>query len=117
MCDVTKKDQCEAVAQQIIQDFGAVDILINNAGITQPIRIMGIRTPALRRGVRCQPEGHVISFAGLYPAHDQPRPRLYRFDILGFRADGRRVFWRAALLCGKGRHAWLDQGHGSRACA
>lgn len=27
-CDVTQKDQCEAVAQQIIQDFGAVDILI-----------------------------------------------------------------------------------------
>jgi NAD(P)-dependent dehydrogenase (short-subunit alcohol dehydrogenase family) len=39
---VTKKDQCEAVAQQIIKDFGGVDILINNAGITQPIRIMGI---------------------------------------------------------------------------
>ena len=31
------------MAQQIIQDFGAVDILINNAGITQPIRIMGIQ--------------------------------------------------------------------------
>ena len=43
MCDVTKKDQCEGVAQRIIQDFGAVDILINNAGITQPIRIMGIQ--------------------------------------------------------------------------
>jgi NAD(P)-dependent dehydrogenase (short-subunit alcohol dehydrogenase family) len=42
VCDVTKKDQCEAVAQQIIKDFGGVDILINNAGITQPIRIMGI---------------------------------------------------------------------------
>ncbi len=43
VCDVTKKDQCESVAQQIIQDFGAVDILINNAGITQPIRIMGVQ--------------------------------------------------------------------------
>jgi len=42
VCDVTKKDQCEGVAHQIIKDFGAVDILINNAGITQPIRIMGI---------------------------------------------------------------------------
>jgi NAD(P)-dependent dehydrogenase (short-subunit alcohol dehydrogenase family) len=42
VCDVTKKDQCEGVARQIIEDFGGVDILINNAGITQPIRIMGI---------------------------------------------------------------------------
>src|SRR3984957_9257228 len=42
VCDVTKKDQCEGVARQIIEDFGGVDVLINNAGITQPIRIMGI---------------------------------------------------------------------------
>lgn len=42
-CDVTKKDDCERVAQEIIKDFGAVDILINNAGITQPIRIMAIK--------------------------------------------------------------------------
>src|SRR6202162_6250483 len=42
VCDVTKKEQCEGVARQIIEDFGAVDVLINNAGITQPIRIMGI---------------------------------------------------------------------------
>jgi NAD(P)-dependent dehydrogenase (short-subunit alcohol dehydrogenase family) len=31
------------VARLIIDDFGAVDILINNAGITQPIRIMDIK--------------------------------------------------------------------------
>jgi NAD(P)-dependent dehydrogenase (short-subunit alcohol dehydrogenase family) len=42
VCDVTKKEDCERVARQIIDDFGAVDILINNAGITQPIRIMDI---------------------------------------------------------------------------
>src|ERR1700743_587667 len=40
VCDVTKKDQCEGVARQIIEDFGGVDTLINNAGITQPTRIM-----------------------------------------------------------------------------
>ncbi len=43
VCDVTKKDECERVAQEIIKDFGAIDVLINNAGITQPIRIMGIK--------------------------------------------------------------------------
>jgi NAD(P)-dependent dehydrogenase (short-subunit alcohol dehydrogenase family) len=43
VCNVTKKDECEGVARQIIDEFGAVDILINNAGITQPIRIMGIK--------------------------------------------------------------------------
>jgi NAD(P)-dependent dehydrogenase (short-subunit alcohol dehydrogenase family) len=43
VCNVTKKDECEGVARRIIDEFGAVDILINNAGITQPIRIMGIK--------------------------------------------------------------------------
>ncbi len=117
VCDVTKKDQCEGVAQQIIQDFGAVDILINNAGITQPIRIMGDSTSKLRRGLGCQLEGYVICLSGFYSAHDQPRARLHRFDILSFSTHGRRFFWRAALLCGQSRHAWSDQGHGSRACA
>ena len=42
-CNVTKKDECEGIARRIIEDFGAVDILINNAGITQPIRIMDIK--------------------------------------------------------------------------
>ena len=43
ICNVTKKDECEGVARRIIDDFGAVDVLINNAGITQPIRIMDIK--------------------------------------------------------------------------
>src|ERR1700726_4734658 len=43
VCDVTKKEQCEGVARQIIEDFGAVDVLINNAGITQPIRILEVQ--------------------------------------------------------------------------
>jgi NAD(P)-dependent dehydrogenase (short-subunit alcohol dehydrogenase family) len=43
ICNVTKKDECEAVANQIITDFGQVDILINNAGITQPIRILDVQ--------------------------------------------------------------------------
>jgi NAD(P)-dependent dehydrogenase (short-subunit alcohol dehydrogenase family) len=43
VCNVTKKDQCEEVARRIVDDFGQVDILINNAGITQPIRIMDVK--------------------------------------------------------------------------
>jgi NAD(P)-dependent dehydrogenase (short-subunit alcohol dehydrogenase family) len=43
VCNVTKKDACETAARQIIEDFGGVDILINNAGITQPIRIMDVK--------------------------------------------------------------------------
>ncbi len=42
-CDVTRKEACQAVAQQVIEDFGRVDALINNAGITQPIRFMDVQ--------------------------------------------------------------------------
>ena len=48
-----------------------MDILINNAGITQPIRIMGIQ-PQNYDAVLDVNLGHVISLASLYPAHDQP---------------------------------------------
>jgi len=43
VCNVTKKEECESVARQIVENFGHVDILINNAGITQPIRIMDVK--------------------------------------------------------------------------
>jgi len=41
-CDVTKLDQCKAAIEATITAFGHVDILINNAGITQPVKVMEI---------------------------------------------------------------------------
>jgi NAD(P)-dependent dehydrogenase (short-subunit alcohol dehydrogenase family) len=43
VCDVTRRDACEEVARQIIADFGSIEILIKNAGITQPIRILDVK--------------------------------------------------------------------------
>ncbi len=34
-CDVTSEDACNEAAQAILKRFGAVDVLVNNAGITQ----------------------------------------------------------------------------------
>lgn len=42
-CDVTNKSDCERAAQQILEKFGQVDVLVNNAGITQSLRIMDIQ--------------------------------------------------------------------------
>lgn len=44
-CNVADKASCEAAAATVIGAFGHVDILINNAGITQPVKFMEI-TPA-----------------------------------------------------------------------
>jgi NAD(P)-dependent dehydrogenase (short-subunit alcohol dehydrogenase family) len=42
-CDVTRKSDCERAATEVVQHFGRVDVLVNNAGITQPLKIMDIQ--------------------------------------------------------------------------
>lgn len=44
-CDVADAQSCQAAAHQALAHFGVVDILINNASITQPVRTMDI-TPS-----------------------------------------------------------------------
>ena len=41
-CDVTDRDACQRAAEVAIAAFGQIDILINNAGITQPLKLMEI---------------------------------------------------------------------------
>lgn len=42
-CDVSRREECERAAVSVIDRFGQVDVLINNAGITQPVKLMDIR--------------------------------------------------------------------------
>lgn len=41
-CDVTDRADCEAAAQEVATRFGRIDVLINNAGITQPLKTLEI---------------------------------------------------------------------------
>ncbi|WP_125477830.1 SDR family NAD(P)-dependent oxidoreductase, partial [Caballeronia terrestris] len=41
-CDVTDKAACIAAAKAVVDKYGRVDGLINNAGITQPLKTMDI---------------------------------------------------------------------------
>ncbi|MBB5539106.1 SDR family NAD(P)-dependent oxidoreductase [Rhizobium giardinii] len=41
-CDVSNKAECDSAAQAVVSAFGKVDVLINNAGITQPVKTLDI---------------------------------------------------------------------------
>lgn len=48
-CDVADAKSCKRAAQQSLDAFGRVDALVNNAGITQPVRTMDITEADWRR--------------------------------------------------------------------
>ncbi len=41
-CNVTDKAACQTAAERVAADLGGIDVLINNAGITQPVKTLDI---------------------------------------------------------------------------
>jgi NAD(P)-dependent dehydrogenase (short-subunit alcohol dehydrogenase family) len=41
-CNVTDREQCQAAADRVVADMGGIDVLIANAGITQPVKTLEI---------------------------------------------------------------------------
>ena len=39
---MTRKENTRSAAEAVLKAFGQVDVLINNAGVTQPLKIMDI---------------------------------------------------------------------------
>ena len=48
-CDVVEPEACKEAARRVLEAFGQVDILINNAGISQPVKTMDITPEDLHR--------------------------------------------------------------------
>lgn len=42
VADVTRREDCEAAAAAVLQRYGRIDVLFNNAGITQPRKTLDI---------------------------------------------------------------------------
>jgi NAD(P)-dependent dehydrogenase (short-subunit alcohol dehydrogenase family) len=48
-CDVVDPAACKEAARRALEAFGQVDVLVNNAGITQPVKVMDITPGDLER--------------------------------------------------------------------
>ena len=48
-CDVASRESCQDAAGQVLHALGAVDALVNNAGVTQPVKTMDITEADWRR--------------------------------------------------------------------
>jgi NAD(P)-dependent dehydrogenase (short-subunit alcohol dehydrogenase family) len=49
VCDVTDPEACKQATAETIDRFGKIDVLVNNAGITQPVKFMEIDQASWRR--------------------------------------------------------------------
>ena len=48
-CDVTDPDACKSAARRVIESFGRADVLINNAGVSQPVKTLDVSRHDLER--------------------------------------------------------------------
>ena len=71
-CDVTDPEACKVAASRVIEQFGQVDVLINNAGVTQPVKTLAITQHDLERLLRVNLNG-VLYLSQAFIPHMQAR--------------------------------------------
>ena len=96
-CDVTDKVACIAAANAIIEKYGRVDGLINNAGITQPLKTLDIEAGNFDAVIDVNLRGTLYMSQAVIPQMRTAKERQHRVHVVGFRATRRRHLRRPAL--------------------
>ena len=73
-CDVTDLEGCKRAARQVLDAFGQLDALINNAGISQPVKTMEITPKDWQRVVDVNMAG-VLYLSQAFIPHMRERKR------------------------------------------
>jgi len=105
LMDVTDRDQVDAVVAQVRDRFGRIDVLVNNAGITQDARLVKMTqaqfdrvidvnlrgvfhcAQAVAEGMTAQGSGVILnasSVVGIYGNFGQTNYAATKFGVIGF---------------------------------
>jgi NAD(P)-dependent dehydrogenase (short-subunit alcohol dehydrogenase family) len=71
-CDVSSPESCRAAAAEVLSAFGQLDILLNNAGITQPLKLMEIAPENWARVMAVNLDG-VLNLSQAFVPHMRER--------------------------------------------
>lgn len=112
--NVADEVQVQAAIEQILAKYGRVDVLVNNAGITQPLKLMEIKR-ANYDAVLDVSLRHAADVAGGYSGNAGAKIGQHCLYLIGFRPARRRYLRRPALQRGKSRCARPGAGDGARA--
>jgi NADP-dependent 3-hydroxy acid dehydrogenase YdfG len=81
VADITQRDAVEALPEQVIEQFGAVDGVINNAGVIQPFRrLADLAYPDIERVLNVNLYGTLFATKAFLP-HLLKRPEAHIVNV------------------------------------
>lgn len=95
--DVTVKSQVDALAQATLNQYGKIDVLINNAGVMPLSRLDRLRVEEWERTIDINIKGVLYGIAAVLP-HMQKAQSGHIVNLSS--VAGHRVFPGAAVYCG-----------------
>jgi 3-oxoacyl-[acyl-carrier protein] reductase len=118
--DVTRRDQVDAMVAQLLAEFGRIDVLVNNAGITQDARLVNMTEEQFDRVIEVNLKGvfqtsqavvpamlaqgsgvilNASSVVGIYGNFGQTNYAASKFGVIGFVKTWARELGPKGIRC------------------